>query len=39
MTGHYVDALHYWRGTPAHRFAMAIENAHGIKTTNQESNK
>ena len=30
MTGHYADGLHYWRGTPAHRFARAIEQAHGI---------
>ena len=38
MSGHYVDALHYWKGTPAHQYARAIENAHGIKATNPESN-
>lgn len=30
MAGHFVDALHYWRGTPAHRFARSIEKSHGI---------
>lgn len=39
MSGHYVDALHYWRGTSAHQYARAIENAHGIKATNQENIK
>ena len=39
MTGHYANALHYWIGTHGHRFARAIEQAHGIKATNQESNK
>ena len=36
MTGHYVDAFPYWR---AYQYARAIEQAHGIKDTNQESNK
>ena len=39
MTGHYANALHYWVGTHGHRFARAIEQAHGIKATNPESNK
>lgn len=30
MKGHYVSALHYWRETEAHKFARAIEAAHGI---------
>lgn len=39
MAEYFVDALHYWRGTPAHQYARAIEQAHGIKATNPESNK
>ena len=39
MAEYFVDALHYWKGTSAHQYARAIEHAHGIKATNQESNK
>lgn len=39
MSGPYTNALHYWIGTHGHRFARAIEQAHGIKATNPESNK
>ena len=39
MAEYFVDALHYWKGTSAHQYARAIEQAHGIKATNQESNK
>ncbi len=33
MKGYYVSSLHYWRNEEAHKFARAIEEAHGIGST------
>lgn len=33
MKGYYVSSLHHWRNAEAHKFARAIEEAHGIGST------